>query len=114
MWNKWQSYKYKWSHWCRQEASMIQGIRMASLYLALYIWLVDCKRKRREGADGHHLPEEIKLGITDKGTSWYHVPLENTKENIQHRPLVFLFRNFTWFYDEETVRSKLWDSLQDK
>ena len=111
---KWQNYNYKWSHWCRQEASMKQEIRTASLHLSLHRLPVDCKRDTKERADGHHLHEVIKVGITDKGTNWYHVPSENTEENLQHLPLVVLLNMFTWFYDEETVRSKLWDSLQDK
>ena len=65
---------------------MKQEIHMASLYLSLYIWLINCKRKTKERADRHHLHEVIKLLITDNGTNWYHVPLENAKENILHHP----------------------------
>lgn len=50
-------------------ASMTQEIHMASLYLSLYILLINCKRETEERADAHHLQEVITLGISDNGTN---------------------------------------------
>lgn len=53
-------------------------------------YLLTAKGKQRYfymgRADGHHLHEVIKPGISDNGTNWYHEPRDNAKENRQHHP----------------------------